>query len=164
MSLSQGDTSAAIAATMHAPNRQTAANVGNKSGGEGCYAWVDLMRPRAYTIDMLVNAIAPVNVLVSQSVIGIGVTFAMRMTRKSLEKSARKARPRFLDGQMLIAIAAMQDERFSRSLIYMCAHSSEGAMGIVVNQPAANISFPDLLVKLDVIPEAEHQLPSRAGD
>ena len=41
----------------------------------------------------------------------------------------------------------------------------EGAMGIVVNQPAANISFPDLLVKLDVIPKAEKiQLPSRAGD
>ena len=38
-------------------------------------------------------------------------------------------------------------------------------MGIVVNQPAPNISFPDLLVKLDVIPKAEKiQLPSRAGD
>ena len=58
----------------------------------------------------------------------------------------------------------MQDERFARSVIYICAHSSEGAMGIVVNQPAPNISFPDLLVKLDVIPAADLiQLPSRAG-
>src|SRR2546421_2517831 len=70
----------------------------------------------------------------------------------------------YLDGQMLIAMPTMGDERFTRSLIYVCAHSSEGAMGIVVNQPAANIKFPDLLVQLDVIPAAELiQLPSRAG-
>jgi putative transcriptional regulator len=85
----------------------------------------------------------------------------MRMTRKSLEKSSARG---YLDGQMLIAAPAMQDERFSKSVIYICAHSSEGAMGIVVNQPAANISFPDLLVKLDVIPAADLiQLPGRAG-
>src|SRR5678816_1303919 len=90
----------------------------------------------------------------------------MRMTRKSLQKGTKIGTSRgFLDGQMLTASPGMQDERFSRTLIYMCAHSSEGAMGIVVNQPAANISFPDLLVKLDVIPKAEKiQLPSRAGD
>ena len=90
----------------------------------------------------------------------------MRMTRKSMRKGADPAPGRgFLDGQMLIASPAMQDERFARSVIYMCAHSSEGAMGIVVNRPAAHISFPDLLVKLDIIPRAEViQLPSRAGD
>ena len=83
------------------------------------------------------------------------------MTRKSLEKNSARG---YLDGQMLIAAPAMQDERFSKSVIYICAHSSEGAMGIVVNQPAANISFPDLLVKLDVIPAADLiQLPGRAG-
>ena len=65
---------------------------------------------------------------------------------------------------MLIAMPAMLDERFARSLIYVCAHSSEGAMGIVVNHPAPNISFSDLLVKLDVIPAADRiQLPTRAG-
>jgi putative transcriptional regulator len=90
----------------------------------------------------------------------------MRMTRKALQKGVGTGAARgFLDGQMLIATPGMQDERFSRSLIYMCAHSSEGAMGIVVNQPAANISFPDLLVKLDVIPKAEKiQLPPGAVD
>jgi len=90
----------------------------------------------------------------------------MRMTRKALQKGTSPGAARgFLDGQMLIASPGMQDERFSRSLIYMCAHSSEGAMGIVVNQPAANISFPDLLVKLDVIPAVDKiQLPPRAGD
>ena len=70
----------------------------------------------------------------------------------------------YLDGQMLIAMPAMMDDRFARSLIYVCAHSSEGAMGIVVNHPAANINFSDLLVKLDVIPAADViRLPSRAG-
>jgi len=65
---------------------------------------------------------------------------------------------------MLIAMPAMLDDRFARSLIYVCAHSSEGAMGIVVNRPAPNVNFSDLLVKLDVIPAADViQLPSRAG-
>jgi putative transcriptional regulator len=70
----------------------------------------------------------------------------------------------YLDGQMLIAMPSMGDERFARSVIYVCAHSTEGAMGIVVNQPAANVSFPDLLVQLEVIPTSELiQLRSRAG-
>jgi putative transcriptional regulator len=70
----------------------------------------------------------------------------------------------YLDGQMLIAMPSMGDNRFSRSVIYICAHSSDGAMGIIVNQPAANISFADLLVKLDVIPASDIiQLPSSAG-
>jgi putative transcriptional regulator len=90
----------------------------------------------------------------------------MRMTRKSLSKGPNVGVARgFLDGQMLIASPSMQDERFARSVVYMCAHSSEGAMGIVVNQPAANISFPDLLVKLDIVPAADViRLPSRAGE
>jgi putative transcriptional regulator len=70
----------------------------------------------------------------------------------------------YLDGQMLIAMPTMRDERFARSVIYVCAHSSEGAMGIVVNQPAPNIRFSELLVQLEVIPAAELiQLPPRAG-
>ncbi len=90
----------------------------------------------------------------------------MRLTRKSLAKSAaaKSAGGSYLDGQMLVATPTMEDERFSRSVIYVCAHSSEGAMGIIVNQPARNISFPDLLVKLDVIPAADLiTLPPRAG-
>src|SRR5271155_6278723 len=78
--------------------------------------------------------------------------------------SGKKGRRGYLDGQMLIAMPAMGDERFSRSLIYVCAHSSEGAMGIIVNPPAPNINFSDLLVKLNVIPAADViQLPGRAG-
>ncbi|MFS8037277.1 YqgE/AlgH family protein [Xanthobacter sp. AM11] len=70
----------------------------------------------------------------------------------------------FLDGQMLIAMPTMRDEQFARTLIYLCAHSAEGAMGIVVNQPASHIDFTDLLVQLDVIPSAERiLLPKSAG-
>jgi putative transcriptional regulator len=80
---------------------------------------------------------------------------------KSQGKAAKRG---FLDGQMLIAMPSMGDERFARSVIYVCAHSSEGAMGIVVNQPAAHISFSDLLVQLEVIPAADLiQLPRKAG-
>ena len=85
----------------------------------------------------------------------------MKIARKSSKSSGRG----YLDGQMLIAMPSMRDERFTRSLIYVCAHSSEGAMGIVVNQPAANINFPDLLVQLEVIPAVDLiQLPPRAGE
>ena len=85
----------------------------------------------------------------------------MEVARK---KSATNAPARgYLDGQMLIAMPAMSDERFARTVIYVCAHSTEGAMGIVVNQPAPNIKFPDLLVQLDVIPAADLiQLPPKA--
>ena len=83
----------------------------------------------------------------------------------SAQKPGAKTAGRgYLDGQMLIAMPTMRDERFARSLIYVCAHSSEGAMGIVVNQPAPNIRFSELLVQLEVIPAAELiQLPPRAG-
>ena len=85
---------------------------------------------------------------------------------KVAKKTASGGGPKrgYLDGQMLIAMPSMRDERFSRSVIYVCAHSSEGAMGIIVNQLAANVNFPDLLVQLEVIPATDLiQLPQRAG-
>ncbi|MFZ1923397.1 MAG: YqgE/AlgH family protein [Xanthobacteraceae bacterium] len=85
----------------------------------------------------------------------------MKLPRGTSGKSRRRG---YLDGQMLIAMPTMGDERFSRSLIYICAHSAEGAMGITVNHPAPNIDFPDLLVKLNVIATADAiQLPQRSG-
>ena len=90
----------------------------------------------------------------------------MKAAKQILKGTAAKGAPQrgYLDGQMLIAMPGMRDERFARTLIYICAHSSEGAMGIVVNQPAANINFGDLLVQLEVIQDADLiQLPRRAG-
>jgi putative transcriptional regulator len=69
----------------------------------------------------------------------------------------------YLDGQLLIAMPVMEDERFARSVIYVCAHSSEGAMGIIVNRPAGSIDFPELLVQLDIIEKADQiKLPEHA--
>lgn len=66
----------------------------------------------------------------------------------------------YLDGQLLLAMPTMADPRFERSVIYMCAHSAEGAMGIAINQPAENITFPGLLEQLNIItPDAEILLP-----
>jgi putative transcriptional regulator len=84
----------------------------------------------------------------------------MKLPRRKASKSAARG---YLDGQMLIAMPALQDGPFSRSVIYICAHSTDGAMGIIVNHAAANINFPDLLVQLEVIPAADRiQLPPRA--
>lgn len=72
--------------------------------------------------------------------------------------------PNFLDGQFLVAMPGMADERFARSVIYVCAHSADGAMGIIVNKAATDISMPDLLVQLDVAPEADAiRLRERVG-
>ena len=70
----------------------------------------------------------------------------------------------YLDGQVLVAMPGMMDERFARSVIYICAHSAEGAMGIVLNRPAANVNMPDLLVQLEIVPEIERiRLPQKVG-
>lgn len=71
----------------------------------------------------------------------------------------------FLDGQMLVAMPGMEDTRFARAVIYLCAHSEEGAMGIIINQPAIKVNFPDLLVQLDVIGKDDViRLPNKAGE
>lgn len=58
----------------------------------------------------------------------------------------------YLGGQLLVAMPSMQDPRFTRSVICVCAHSADGAMGIVLNKPLDNLSFEDLLKQLDVQP------------
>jgi len=73
------------------------------------------------------------------------------------------SKPGYLDGQLLIAMPVMGDPRFERSVIYLCAHSSEGAMGIMVNRPAGSIDFPELLVQLNIINKADQiKLPENA--
>lgn len=61
----------------------------------------------------------------------------------------------YLDGQLLVAMPGMMDERFARAVIYVCAHSPEGAMGIILNRPAANVTMPDLLIQLEIVPELD---------
>ncbi|MEL6207608.1 MAG: YqgE/AlgH family protein, partial [Pseudomonadota bacterium] len=55
-----------------------------------------------------------------------------------------------LTGQLLIAMPGMGDPRFERSVIFLCAHSDEGAMGLVVNHPVADLTFGELLSQLEI--------------
>jgi putative transcriptional regulator len=57
----------------------------------------------------------------------------------------------YLDGQCLIAMPTMRDERFERSVVYVCAHSDEGAMGLIINRPAPEVMLADLLVQLGIV-------------
>ena len=78
--------------------------------------------------------------------------------------SKMSARAGFLDDQFLIAMPGMKDERFARSVIYICAHSEEGAMGLIINQ-VQEMLFPDLLVQLGVLDEKQAiRLPPQARD
>lgn len=65
------------------------------------------------------------------------------------DKSTKSA---YLEGQLLIAMPAMADPRFERSVIYVCAHNREGAMGLVVNKLFGEIDYDELLVQLDIKP------------
>jgi putative transcriptional regulator len=73
----------------------------------------------------------------------------MEQTRKS---TASDASADFLTGQLLIAMPAMEDPRFAQSVIYLCAHTPEGAMGLVLNRPLQRPKFDELLRQLDVTP------------
>ncbi|MFQ5955125.1 MAG: YqgE/AlgH family protein [Kiloniellales bacterium] len=63
-----------------------------------------------------------------------------------------------LTGSLLVAMPQMQDVRFARSVIYICVHNADGAMGLVVNRLVDSVTFPDLLQQLDI------RLESRADD
>ncbi len=75
----------------------------------------------------------------------------------------RATREGYLDGQLLIAMPVMSDPRFARSVIYLCAHSEDGAMVLVINQRASHISFPDLLERLGIVPSEADRRPSDAS-
>jgi putative transcriptional regulator len=60
----------------------------------------------------------------------------------------------YLVGQLLIAMPNMRDPRFARTVIYVCAHNAEGAMGLVVNRLVGSVTFPDLLTQLGIDTDA----------
>src|ERR687897_1032036 len=67
-----------------------------------------------------------------------------------LRAMAQSDPQRHLAGMLLVAMPSMQDPRFARSVIYLCAHSAEGAMGLVVNQAADKITFPAVVGQLGI--------------
>ncbi|MCW5716100.1 MAG: YqgE/AlgH family protein [Bauldia sp.] len=74
-------------------------------------------------------------------------------------KRSRSGLSRFLDGQLLVAMPGMTDPRFERAVICLCAHSDEGAMGIRINQAVPQVTFGDILEKLDIVGEDHAGLP-----
>lgn len=61
----------------------------------------------------------------------------------------------YLSGHFLVAMPGMPDPRFAKTVIYLCAHTDEGAMGLVVNQAIQDITFPDLLEQLNIVPAGD---------
>ena len=57
----------------------------------------------------------------------------------------------YLEGKCLVAMPSLHDDFFARSVVYICAHSKDGAMGLIVNHPAEGVNFVDLLLQLKVI-------------
>lgn len=70
----------------------------------------------------------------------------------------------YLTGQLLIAMPGMTDPRFQRTVIYMCAHNDDGAMGLVVNRLFGSVTFEDLLEQLEIdIQEPLANMPVHYG-
>jgi len=70
-----------------------------------------------------------------------------------------------LSGQLLVAMPNIGDSRFHRTVIYLCSHSDEGAMGLVINRPADEIAFIDLLRQLKILSESgQINLPEKARE
>jgi len=64
--------------------------------------------------------------------------------------SGKREHSGYLTGQLLVAMPAMEDSRFQRSVIYLCLHNAEGAMGLVINQLVDSLTFDELLDQLDL--------------
>ncbi|MGB6116736.1 MAG: YqgE/AlgH family protein [Mesorhizobium sp.] len=70
----------------------------------------------------------------------------------------------FLNDHFLIAMPGMKDDRFARSVIYVCAHTEEGAMGLIINQ-SQQMLFPDLLVQLGILEKEQAiRMPAHTRD
>jgi putative transcriptional regulator len=65
-----------------------------------------------------------------------------------------KSEPAFLAGQMLVAMPGIEDPRFERAVLYLCAHDAEQAMGLAVNRPVEGLTLFELLNNLGVHPDA----------
>ena len=70
-----------------------------------------------------------------------------------------------LEGQFLIAMPGIGDLRFHRSVIFICAHSDEGAMGLIINKSSEDLKFTDLLKQLEIDPDenTDGAMPIRIG-
>ena len=68
-----------------------------------------------------------------------------------------------LTGQIIISMPSLQDDRFFKTVIYICAHSKEGSMGIIINKKIDYDLYPDLLEQLGIDKPLENKLFLRYG-
>lgn len=73
-----------------------------------------------------------------------------RQNKLGTEMDETESTSGYLTGQLLIAMPAMQDPRFERSVIYMCIHNADGAMGLIVNRALESLTFRELLSQLEL--------------
>jgi putative transcriptional regulator len=80
-----------------------------------------------------------------------------KATTSPLPRGRKESANGYLTGQLLIAMPQMEDSRFHRSVLYICAHSSDGAMGLVINKVLDSLTLPELMAHLEVPTEAPLQ-------
>jgi len=69
----------------------------------------------------------------------------------------------YLERQLLVAMPGIGDPRFARTVIYMCSHNPEGAMGLVINKPYPGLTFPNLLRQLSIETKVDSNIVVRLG-
>lgn len=70
-----------------------------------------------------------------------------------------------LTGKLLIAMPGMGDERFDHTVVFLCSHTEDGAMGLIINKTAPEVQLSDLLRQLDITaePASQGEFPVRFG-
>ena len=87
------------------------------------------------------------------------------MTRPIAPRTPAAPGRGYLNGHLLISMPSIFEGPFARTVVYVCAHSADGAMGLTINKPAPQISFRSLLVQLGVIPDTDAiELPHSIED
>jgi len=92
----------------------------------------------------------PIVVVCQEWAASLFFNMATRHTKRATENEG------FLEGKLLIALPGMTDDRFQQTVIYICAHSADGTMGIVINKPIPGLSFLNLMDQLEIATNARH--------
>lgn len=73
------------------------------------------------------------------------------------ESSGEDHQDSYLAGQLLIAMPTMTDPRFAKTVVFLCAHNDQGAMGLVVNKLVGSLSFAELMRQMDIEMESDDE-------
>lgn len=90
---------------------------------------------------------------IMRGLLGTIVAAVLLATASAEPLRSRAEEPDKLAGQLLVAAPTMEDPSFARSVIYVIAHGSDGALGVIVNQPVKKVSLSDLLQLMRLPPQ-----------